>query len=237
MVMNSRQPLTGDVVSTPQNHLRNNSLKSKSTLHEDSTMHNYLESINNVIMGRFQPYTIKSRPQSFISIQEMDYEMIDSTKRQLMARHPLNQELPNQWKNIPIPVRDAFKNLIKTILAGDESTFDYQMKTNERLLKLQNLIEQMQEDHTKLQYKFLQFSTNTDYKLQTMEVGKEDKVIKVEKKLQKMEMKVSDINHYTSGLFKQINSQKGEVEKDFNKMLSNISMIDKKNDRRVKDTE
>ena len=88
----------------------------------------------------------------------------------------------------------------------------------------------MQEEHTKLSYKFVQFSTNTDYKLQTMEVGKEDKVIKVEKKLQKMEMKVSDINHYTSALFKQINGQKQDIDKEFNKMLSNISMIDKKND-------
>lgn len=52
----------------------------------------------------------------------------------------MNRETPEEWNNIAIPVKKAMRNVIQTILAMDESTFEYQMKTNERLYKLQEQI-------------------------------------------------------------------------------------------------
>ena len=50
--------------------------------------------------------------------------------------HPLLIEQPETWNNIPICVTDTIINIIKTIIQGDESLIDFQVKTNDRLYKL-----------------------------------------------------------------------------------------------------
>jgi hypothetical protein len=63
--------------------------------------------------------------------------MISRHKTLLFENHPLNNEEPEEWNNVAIPIKKAIRNIIQTILAMDESNFDYQMKANERLFKLQ----------------------------------------------------------------------------------------------------
>jgi hypothetical protein len=61
----------------------------------------------------------------------------------MLINHPLLEETPTEWKNIPIPMVNAIKNMIGVKIASDESLWDYQVKTNERLYKLQDQITKM----------------------------------------------------------------------------------------------
>ena len=92
--------------------------------------------------------------------------IINHSRKYIIEKHPLLHETPELWKNIPIPVRDAFRNVIQVFIASDESGFDYQMKTNERLFKLQTQINNMKLKNEKAQ---LILSGETDTKLYEQE--------------------------------------------------------------------
>ena len=67
----------------------------------------------------------------------------------MLNNHPLASETPSEWKNIPIPVQNAFTNLIQTFYMSDEAVFDFEMQTNSRLYKLQEQVTKMKSEAKK----------------------------------------------------------------------------------------
>jgi hypothetical protein len=89
--------------------------------------------INTTILGKGSG---PQRISSAISVMPNNEADIQRTKKYLIRSHPLRGEEPTSWKNIPPCVTNAISHSITSIIAGEESLFDWQMKTNERLHKL-----------------------------------------------------------------------------------------------------
>lgn len=55
------------------------------------------------------------------------------------SKHPLKIiEDPSTWRNVPPCVTNAITLIYEHAIQGDSTLFDYEVKNNERLLKLQN---------------------------------------------------------------------------------------------------
>ena len=77
-----------------------------------------------------------------------NHVVIQRARQHLFGKHPLLAETPEEWNNIPICLTEAIVNIIKTTIESDESLFDYQMKTNDRLYRLQAQISAMRDRNT-----------------------------------------------------------------------------------------
>ena len=55
----------------------------------------------------------------------------------MQSWHPLLGHHPDEWRNVPICVKDGFKDMISSVVLGNENLFDFQMQQNERLYKTQ----------------------------------------------------------------------------------------------------
>lgn len=95
----------------------------------------YKSKVQHVIDGKFLK-TMASRSKSEVSVQAENLGVIRKARAQLFGLHPLLSEQPEDWNNIPICVSDAIINIIKTVIQGDESLFEYQLKANDRSYRL-----------------------------------------------------------------------------------------------------
>jgi len=58
-------------------------------------------------------------------------------KKILIKNHQLLNEKPELWNNVPVCLVDTVKNMISSIVDSDESVYEYEMCTNNRIYKLQ----------------------------------------------------------------------------------------------------
>ena len=96
--------------------------------------------IEPVVMGKYTGHKVAGRPQSAISIEEPNYVKIAEARRLVAGNHCIHPMLnyhPDQWKNIPIVLVAAFKDMISSVVTSQETTFEYQVKTNMRMYKVQ----------------------------------------------------------------------------------------------------
>ena len=84
--------------------------------------------------------TRKPRRSSGISVQASNPLEHTRNKKLILQTHPLKCEDPSTWNNIPICVANAITNIVECLCDDDESLFDYQITTNNRLFKLQEQI-------------------------------------------------------------------------------------------------
>lgn len=59
-------------------------------------------------------------------------------KKTFKQGHPLLDENPHEWNNIPVCLVQAMAKVIDHIKNSDEMNLEYQLKTNERLYVLQH---------------------------------------------------------------------------------------------------
>ena len=58
----------------------------------------------------------------------------------MVNEHPLSIEKPDTWNNIPICLTVAISSILSHIIDSDAELFEYQMKTNDRIWKLQDQV-------------------------------------------------------------------------------------------------
>ena len=95
---------------------------------------NYYQKYEHCIMGKY--HKTRSRRDSTISVQEPGISEILNCRSVMLLEHPLLKVKPDEWKNIPIPLAEALKSIIASILKSCESVYDFQIKQNMRLHKL-----------------------------------------------------------------------------------------------------
>lgn len=106
----------------------------------------YRSDLEKCVMGKFEKRPRSPGSPSAISIQEPNSLEISRIGKLVRTEHPLLHIVePDSWKNIPLCLVDAFKALIKVLHDGDKQLYDFQMKTNERLYKLQRQLDQRKE--------------------------------------------------------------------------------------------
>lgn len=104
---------------------------------------NFWKEIIPSIKGKYLPKKKKGlfMSPSSISVQEPFLLEIERARTVVQTQHPLSFINPQAWKNIPICLREAIQNIIKSICCGGDQLFDYQIMMNERLWRLQKQID------------------------------------------------------------------------------------------------
>lgn len=81
-----------------------------------------------------------ARPKSPSAISVLEPNALEITKvnKLVKTEHPLLHIIePDTWKNIPIPIVEGFKAQTKVLHESEVQNFNFVIKTNERLFKLQ----------------------------------------------------------------------------------------------------
>ena len=78
--------------------------------------------VNTTIIGKS---ALPQRASSAISLMPNNDADIQRTKKFLVKSHPLKGEEPGSWKNIPPCITNAMSHTITSIIAGEESLFDW----------------------------------------------------------------------------------------------------------------
>ena len=106
----------------------------------------YRSDLERAVTGKWEKRPRSPASPSSISVQEPNSIEISKIGKLVKTEHPLLYIVePDSWKNIPLCLVDAFKALVKVLHDGDKQLFDFQMKTNERLYKLQRQLDQRKE--------------------------------------------------------------------------------------------
>lgn len=106
----------------------------------------YRSDLERCVTGKFEKRPRSPGSPSAISVQEPNSLEIARIGKLVKTEHPLLHIVePDSWKNIPLCLVDAFKALIKVLHDGDKQLFDFEVKTNERLYKLQRQLDQRKE--------------------------------------------------------------------------------------------
>lgn len=102
-----------------------------------------------------------------------------------MRTHPLRAiEDPSTWRNVPPCVTSAITAIFKHSMEGDGALYDFEMKTNERLLKLQTAITKNKEVSTE----FMKESK------QTLEARVKVAEARADARMKVFEQKISDLS-------------------------------------------
>lgn len=98
----------------------------------------------SVILGFFHDPKTPMKSSSAVSVA-LNTNQVDVAKarRDLTKKHPLRNEEPEKWNNIPVCIAESVGHIIQWIVEGDESLFSYQQATNNRIFKLQEQISQI----------------------------------------------------------------------------------------------
>ena len=84
-----------------------------------------------------------------ISVNEPNATKIIQARKILTAWHPLLSYHPDQWKNIPVMVVSSIKDIIASIILGSENLFEFEIKQNSRMHKLQGQLTKYKVSNTK----------------------------------------------------------------------------------------
>ena len=121
----------------PADNKSSNSKGEKKSRSQADIEHGFRNVINKAIIAKGTVSPSKTgRIASAISVMPATDQDILRTKKYLLQSHPLKGQEPSQWKNIPPCVSTAISHIITSVIAGEESLFEWQMATNARLVKL-----------------------------------------------------------------------------------------------------
>ena len=97
-----------------------------------------------VLMGTVGERLVKSN--SAVSVTAPNKLEIGKARRELIDRHPLKCEEPENWNNIPLCVAESVSHVIQWILESDDSLFQFQTATNGRVYKLQDQMNKLKRE-------------------------------------------------------------------------------------------
>ena len=107
---------------------------------------NFRTDLEKCVMGKYdtaRQYTARAKSPSAISVQEPVALEIVRVQKLVRQEHPLLHIVdPDSWKNIPFCIVEGFKAMVKVLHEGEKQNFDFQVKTNERLYKLQKQLDE-----------------------------------------------------------------------------------------------
>jgi hypothetical protein len=136
-----------------------------------------------------------------VSVNNVPDEVKQTTRRLLLEAHPLAEEDPLSWNNIPECVARGMQLLVTHVVKEDECLLEYQVATNNRLYKLQDQANRLRGGAEAM--KRLVFET-LDHRLAIMERTCTEVVERTDRKL----------GHLTDYLYKKVDEFDG-LKSDF----------------------
>lgn len=91
-------------------------------LTSQSSVNGFYKKYENIMLGKYTKR--KQRAGSAISVQETSATEMIRGRKIVTREHPLLQEQPEEWKNIPICLTAAVKQMITSIVQGNESVYE-----------------------------------------------------------------------------------------------------------------
>ena len=98
----------------------------------------FYKKYENCTMGKYvRKYRERMSSPSAISVQEPNVGEIFKGRQVVHEQHPLLAHQVEEWKNIPICVTEAMKEVISSIVEGNQGLYEFQISQNTRLSKVQ----------------------------------------------------------------------------------------------------